>query len=52
MQSKAPVRLTRRALLSGVAVVAASVTLDPKSVTIFDRIVLRDGWILKESDLA
>lgn len=52
MQHKSSiVRLDRRALLSGVAAVAASVGFGAKADTVFDRIVIRDGWILKESDI-
>ncbi|MEP1931751.1 MAG: hypothetical protein ABJN98_10460 [Roseibium sp.] len=52
MQSTSVLRLSRRTLLSGIAVVALTATLDAKAGRVFDRIIMRDGWILKESDIS
>lgn len=51
MQEDHPLRVRRRALLCGIAVTAVGAALSPSIRTIFDRIVMRDGWILRESDL-
>ncbi len=51
MYKKSIVRLNRRALLSGIAVITAAAAVNPKAKTVFDRIIMRDGWILKESDI-
>lgn len=44
-------RLNRRALLSGVAVITGATVLGMGTGTMVDRIVMRDGWVLRESDL-
>lgn len=51
MNSMSTLRIHRRALLSGIAASLAVAVVAPAAVTVFDRIVMRDGWLLKESDL-
>ncbi|WP_421858958.1 hypothetical protein [Oricola sp.] len=44
-------RFHRRALLCGIAATAAAGVFAPVTAAIFDRLVLRDGWVLRQSDL-
>lgn len=52
MQEKPLVVLSRRKLLAGIAAGVAVAAFAPVAGTIFDRLVMRDGWLLKESDLS
>ena len=52
MKKQALVVLTRRKLLAGIATGVAVTAFTPLGATIFDRLVVRDGWLLPESDLA
>lgn len=50
MKNKTILRINRRALLSGIAAIAASFVIGSKTKAASSRIVMRDGWLLKESD--
>lgn len=52
MQRDSIMRLSRRQLLTGIASMAALAAIAPQSRAPSDQIVIRDGWLLKESDLA
>jgi hypothetical protein len=45
------INFTRRALISGVGVVTATFVINPEPTTDRAKIVTKDRWILKESDL-